>query len=647
MQGQGIASVQVQTPIPLVSAANPSGPFGVALNKKGDLFVTDYNNNRALEAPAGCEGAACQIIVPTSGLNGPTGIALDANDDVFIADYYNNRVVEVPWNGAAFGAQSTLPSTGQDLPTGLALDAVGDLYIANNDYTGATASRVMELPWNGSSYGAPVTIVNWLTNPSGLAIDGSGDLFVTDVMANEVVELPPGCASSSCQIIVSSGVSTNDPGVATDMAGDVFVAYFGGNEVLEAPHGCSSSACMTHIGYGLNEPAGVVVDGSGNTFIADYANNQVEKVSRNSLRLGTISIGSSAGVTAEVIFNSSVTLNNITPYSILTQGASGLAFTDAGRSTCAGTSYSAGQSCTIAVNFKPARAGLVTGAVVLWDSSGNAVATAYLSGVGSGPQLTFSPGAQISIGSGLGASSGVALDRKGNIYVADSINRTIEELLASAYTAVVPLGGSFSFSDPVSVAVDGAGNVFVADKGSTSIDEILAPAYTTVNALGSGFDGPSGVAVDGSGNVYVADSGNNAIKEILEAGGYSAVTALADSFSLPSGVAVDSAGNVYVADTGNNAVKEILAIDGSIPASPTVTTLASGFSAPADVNVDGANNVYVADTANDALKELTAASGYSSVATLGNGFGATLERSPGSERKCLSRQFRKQPGCKA
>ena len=58
---------------------------------------------------------------------------------------------------------------------------------------------------------------------------------------------------------------------------------------------------------------------------------------------------------------------------------------------------------------------------------------------------------------------------------------------------------------PFGVAVDGSGNVFVADTGNNAVKEIVAAGgYTTVNILGSGFSGPSGVAVDGSGNVFVA-----------------------------------------------------------------------------------------------------------------------------------------------
>ena len=87
------------------------------------------------------------------------------------------------------------------------------------------------------------------------------------------------------------------------------------------------------------------------------------------------------------------------------------------------------------------------------------------------------------------------------------------------------------------MAVDGSGNVFVADSGNNAVKEILAAGgYTTVNTLGGGFSSPRGVAVDGSGNVFVADTGNNAVKEIpasCVAGQYTTVNTLGSGFSIP------------------------------------------------------------------------------------------------------------------
>ena len=162
----------------------------------------------------------------------------------------------------------------------------------------------------------------------------------------------------------------------------------------------------------------------------------------------------------------------------------------------------------------------------------------------------------VTLGSGFNSPAGVAVDGRGNVFVADADNNAVKEILAPGYTTVNTLGGGFS--RPIGVAVDGNGNVFVADYDNNAVKEILAPGYTTVNTLGSGFNQPFGVAVDGSGNVFVADYGHNAVKEIL-APGYTTVNTLASGFNHPTGVAVDGSGNVFVADAGNNAVKEILA----------------------------------------------------------------------------------------
>ena len=220
------------------------------------------------------------------------------------------------------------------------------------------------------------------------------------------------------------------------------------------------------------------------------------------------------------------------------------------------------------------------------------------------------------LGSGFYYPEGVAVDASGNVFVGDSNNNAVKEILAAGgYTTVNTLGSGFY--GPFGVAVDASGNVFVADRGNSAVKEILASGgYTTVNTLGSGFSYPCGVAVDANDNVFVADQHNNAVKEILAAGGYTTVNTLGSGFYYPDGVAVDASDNVYVADAGNNAVKEILAAGGYT----TVNTLGSGFSNPEGVAVDANDNVYVADFLNSAVKEILAAGGYTTINTLGSGF---------------------------
>ncbi|HWE84588.1 MAG TPA: hypothetical protein VG267_06565, partial [Terracidiphilus sp.] len=289
---------------------------------------------------------------------------------------------------------------------------------------------------------------------------------------------------------------------------------------------------------------------------------------------------------------------------ILTQGAPNLDFIDGGSSTCTAQTYASQTDCTVNVKFTPAVAGLRKGAVVFYSGAnrtGTALATAYVYGIGTGPQVAFPSNAAVNtVGSGFVQPSGVAVDGGGNVFVADYGSGAVKEILAAGgYTTVSTLGSGFSF--PNGVAVDGGGNVYVADRGNNAVKEILAAGgYTTVIPLGSGFNLPDGVAVDGSGNVFVADTDNSKVKEILAAGGYTTVIPLGSGFSFPTGVAVDGGGNVFVADYSHNAVKEILAAGGYT----TVNTVGSGFSSPIGVAVDGGGNVYVADTKNNQIKEL-------------------------------------------
>jgi len=128
----------------------------------------------------------------------------------------------------------------------------------------------------------------------------------------------------------------------------------------------------------------------------------------------------------------------------VTEGAPNLDFTDAGSGTCkAGTAYTAGQSCTVDVSFKPKFAGTRYGAAELLDGSGNVLAIGYVQGTGVGPQVTFLPGTQSVVANaatnGLDTPQGIAVDGGGNIYIADSSNNQVlkETLSAGSYNQSV------------------------------------------------------------------------------------------------------------------------------------------------------------------------------------------------------------------
>lgn len=324
-----------------------------------------------------------------------------------------------------------------------------------------------------------------------------------------------------------------------------------------------------------------------------------------------------------VSIGSNFTLGKI---SILTEGVASQDFKQAAGGTCAvGTAYTSGETCTVRYTFTPQRPGTRSGAVMLYTnaSPAQAGAIAYLQGIGNGPQLIFSSNTiTAALRKNVSSPSDLAVDGAGNVFLVDSGDNAVKEILAAGgYGTVKNLAGGFGFNSPEGLAIDGADNVFVADTFNNAVEEIVAAGgYTTVKTLGGGysFAYPYGVAVDGSGNVFVADTNNNAIEEIVAAGGYTTVNPLGGgfSFNFPTDVAVDGSGNLFVADFGNNAVEEIPATGGY----STVTAVGGGFDGPDGVSVDAVGNVFVADSNNQAIKEILALGDYTTVNTVGGFF---------------------------
>jgi sugar lactone lactonase YvrE len=245
--------------------------------------------------------------------------------------------------------------------------------------------------------------------------------------------------------------------------------------------------------------------------------------------------------------------------------------------------------------------------------------------------------------------TGVALDAKSNVYVADLGNNRIRMVAPSGLVSTLAGNGSEAYADgaltaaafntPGSVALDGQQNVYVADINDNRIRKIT-PAGLVNTLAGSGasngpggyadgigttakFNAPGGLAVDAQGNIYVADMANDRIRKVTPQGvvttlagsgtaGYADGNAAIAQFSYPMGVVLDKLGDVYVGDAGNASIR-------MITPSGLVTTIAGNgaagytdgngpvaqFNQPSGIAIDIQGNLYVGDYGNNVIRKIT------------------------------------------
>ncbi|UWZ87011.1 cellulose binding domain-containing protein [Occallatibacter riparius] len=356
---------------------------------------------------------------------------------------------------------------------------------------------------------------------------------------------------------------------------------------------------------------------SGNIFIGHARNldGTVAELAPSGTNFGQVNIGEGAPpIPMMFTFDDAGTLGGV---SVLTQGASGLDYTDARSGTCtANTSYAAGQTCTVNVSFTPRYPGSRNGAVVLTAPDGSVIATGYVQGTGVGPQVNFNPGTEISIP--VAAGSGpldVAIDGAGNLFVLENGAQTLVEETASdgGYTETTIATG---LSDPYQVVVDGAGNLYIADMGNMRVlKETLTASGYVQSTVDSGFGYPYGVAVDASGNVYIADnvadgaSNSLVLKETPSTTGYTRSTVVS-GLNNPSSVAVDASGNLYIADLNDGSgtlFKETL----SNGAYTQTTIPVAEWTEVESIAVDGLGNVFFVDQSTGTIiKETQTSDGY-------------------------------------
>jgi sugar lactone lactonase YvrE len=233
-----------------------------------------------------------------SGLDTPWGTAVDGNGNVFVADFGALAVYEFV---AASGYTNVLTlGTGSRRPVGVAVDGSGNVFFAapgayDPGPEEGTPGAVYEIVAAGG-YTTLLTVGSGLNgifdnNPYGVAVDGSGNVFVADSLNNSVYELLAGAGYTTVQL--GSGF-LGPQAVAVDSSGNVFVADTGNNAVKEilAAGGYTS---VLNLGSGFNQPYGVTVEANGNVLVADAGNNAVKEIVAAGGYTTTMTVGSGFG----------------------------------------------------------------------------------------------------------------------------------------------------------------------------------------------------------------------------------------------------------------------------------------------------------------------------------------------------------------
>ena len=663
-------------------------PFAVAVDRSGNVYVIGRNHRVRRVAPSGVIETVAGTGEPGySGDGGPAiqaqlrdpwGIASDNAGNLYVADTFNYRVRRIRANGVI----ETVAGTGEpgysgdggpaiqarlDAPTGLAVDSLGNVYFAdaNNRVIRRidTAGTIETVAGTGepaySADGGPATEAP-IGLPIGVAVDGVGVYFVdrpthrVRFFSTQPYEVSVKLGSSGEMrtldvsrqgAVTSHGQPIRDGDRLAACNGDIYALHRSANGSLRAAYVSERQV----VGLGDQRPitferneAGAWRVGSevarsgyrhvrgGREYVLDIAEGRW-RLASHALR----TVAGNSGVEDNVQATESSLYH---PSSVATDSSGNLYVADR-RNNRIRRIHTSGNITTLA---------------------------------GTGDRGYSGDGGP-AVEARLDRPAGVAVDRAGNVYVADTGNQRVRRIDLSGrietyagtgqqgYSGDGGPAGSALFDNPLGVATDAVGNVYVADAGNQRIRRIsLSGTVETYAGTGergySGdevlatearLDGPSGVAVDAAGNVYVADFFNQRVRRIDTAGMITVVAGTGERgyagdggagsgarLDRPAGVAVDGAGNVYVADYGNRRIRRI-------DPTGTITTVAgtgkgghSGDGGPAaearlngpfGLGADTAGNLFVADLAGHRVRSIDLSGNISTVA----GTGQPFQRSDG------------------
>jgi streptogramin lyase len=438
-------------------------PAAVTVDGFGNVYVSDYQNN-ALKEILAVNGSipSSPTIKVLGSFNAIGAVTLDGKGDIYVGDAGTNggTVTEVIPSGANFG-QDNVGLTESIIPMAFSFDTAGTLGgisvltdgASGLDFTAASTGtckattaystgqsctvNVNFTPeFSGTRNGAVVLTatngnviatgyvtgtgiapqVNFspdaesiligtgLDNPTGVALDGSGNVYVAD--ANGLEKATP--SGGAFTVSKTTASATTPFGVAVDGAGNVYIGDNGGSRVLkETP--TTTGYAETVIASGFT-PMGIAVDGTGNVYVADQENARIVKETQ-----------------ANGVYTQSVVVGGLTtPYGVAVDGSGNLYIADAGVSGLLKETLTAGSFVQSIVPVS----GQVSPESVVVDGTGNLyfmdaqTENVFKETLASNNYVESAIISDLHQGSGI---AGLAVDAVGNVYVAYTGNQSVEK----------------------------------------------------------------------------------------------------------------------------------------------------------------------------------------------------------------------------
>ncbi len=600
-------------------------PSSLAVDATGALYIGDIENDtvRKVSTTGIINTVAGNGVFPGSdGSSGlatnahmtPTALAVDSAGNLYISDDFhitvhkvsNGLITTVAGNGTQGFSGDGGPATNAQFifPEGLAVDASGNLYIADpGNYRIRKVSNgvITTVAGNGTEGGGgdggPATSAQ-LVNPSEIAVDPAGNLFISDFydprirqVSNGVITTVAGGGTSlGDDGPATSGELNNVLGVAVGSSGNLYIADSGDNRIREVSNGtittvagngtcCFNGEGGPAAGASLATLYGVAADSAGNVLFSDlYVVSGTHGGLIHEVSSGVITTVAGSGTGGFGCGSGPATEADLNPVGVAVEAAGGLFIADTLNecirevsngviTTVAGNGNDGfvgdGGPATSAEMFNPAGvAADSSGNLYIADTGNNRVrkvSNGVITTVAGNGSLGFSGDNGPATSAQLAGPFGVAFDRESNLYVADTLNNRIRKVSNGVITTVAGNGeqgffgdngpaASASLNQPYGIAVDTAGNLYIADTLNSHIRKVSNGTIATIAGTSAGFggdngpatagalNGPYGVAVDPSGKVYIADTNNNRIRVLTPAGSLSVTSVVNAASNLPGSV---------------------------------------------------------------------------------------------------------------